>query len=283
MNIVIDYASVDTNLTPDFKALAAACRAVGSTLSGVIFRGAWGTFADPTISSDWMRARGDGLITGAYLYLRSRENIDDQVHVFAKNVGALTESDFVPALDVEDTWPSAEAELAAVHAAWTAMKAVYGVPPIIYDSARVWAEDLHNLPAGEMTLSPQWVAKPWPWPIHSRPMLAPGPFLSGNYEPAVPRPWGPNNWWLHQYQGDAYHVPGFSNTIDLSRFRLMREGETGARVRWVQQRLGMPQTGVYDAAMASRVRAFQSAKGIRADAIIGPVTFNRIAWLPLPA
>jgi len=275
----VDYASVDGNAPPDWDVFQAACSSSGSSAGIAIFRGAYGASPDATVLRDWRRAQAAGLVTGAYLFLRSSQPVVDQVHAFADNVGVLTARDLVPILDVEDQWPGGpEAELEAVHEAWTAMKGIYGAPPMIYDSGRVWLEDLHSLPAGEMLDSAQWVAKPWPWAVHKPAMLSPGPFQGTTYDPVVPAPWGPGNWWLHQYQGDAHPVPGFTNTVDLSRFHLMQYGETGARVRWVQTRLGMPVTGIFDSAMGTRVRAFQTAHGLVADAVIGPRTFVLIAW-----
>ncbi len=284
MNIIVDYASVDGNDWPKWAKFQGQCSLAGSAVGGVIFRGAYGTSPDPTVRRDWHRAQAAGLTTGAYLFLRNRKDQPptDQVHVFADNVGTLTSNDFCPTIDIEDTWPSAEAELEALHQAWLEMRAIYGVPPMLYDSGRVWVEDLHNLPAGEMVDSPQWVAKPWPWSVHSVPQLSPVPFADGANEPVVPAPWGPGNWWIHQYQGDAFPVPGFTNTVDLSRFHLMQLGDTGARVRWVQTRMGWPITGVFDAAMATRLRSFQSAYGLTADALIGPKTFTRICWTMPP-
>ena len=285
MNIVIDYALVDGNGLPRWVDLLKACDRAGSRFAGVIFRGAFGTDPDPTVRRDWESAQHAGLTTGAYLFLRDRQNqpVVDQVHAFADNVGTLTANDFVPIIDVEDTWPSAEAELEALHVAWRAMKDIYGVPPMLYDSNRVWTEDLHNLPAAEMLASPQWVAKPWPLHPRSPALLSPKPFALGRYEPIVPAPWGATNWWLHQYQGDALPVPGFTDTVDLSRFHLMREGTTGPRAAWVLRRLGWGIQTVFDAAMVGRLRAYQAAHGLVADGIIGLKTFTRICWTPLPS
>lgn len=281
MIVGVDYASVDGNLTPDWGGMKQACAASGSSLGVAIFRGAWGITPDSTVVRDWHSAQAAGLTTGAYLFLRMRTDQppEDQVSVFADNVGALTESDLVPFIDIEDTGFTAAEELAWVRRAWDAMRSIYGVPPGIYDSARVWREDLHDLPAGDMVESIQWVAKPWPWAIRSPAMLSPTPFSSGRYEPVVPSPWGPKNWWLHQYQGDALPMPGISRTVDLSRFNLMVQGETGVRVKWVQKRLGIAQAGVFDDAMASALRAFQRARGLVADAIVGPKTLARLCWV----
>jgi GH25 family lysozyme M1 (1,4-beta-N-acetylmuramidase) len=279
MLIGVDYASVDRNQSPDFEAFKAACKAAGSTASVAIIRGAYGTLPDPTLRRDFARARSAGLTCGAYLFLRmdkAEASPEEQVYAFADNVGILRADDLVPVLDVEATGLSAEAELEWVHRAWLAIRRIYGAPPIIYDSARVWAEDLHNLPAGEMADSPQWVAKPWPFALNSPAHLA--SFAPGQYEPPMPPSWGAGNWWMHQYQGDARPVPGFTNTVDLSRFKVMREGERGARVRWAQARLGLQTTGTFEATMASRVRALQMSSGLVVDAVIGPKTFARLAW-----
>jgi GH25 family lysozyme M1 (1,4-beta-N-acetylmuramidase) len=282
VNITVDYAGVDGNELPSWPTLRQACQAAGSVLGGVIFRGAWGSAPDETVARDWANARGAGLIRGAYLFLRARQSPVDQVHAFVDNVGPLNERDFPPILDIEDpTFESAEAELEEIHEAWCELRMIYGAPPMIYTSARVWTEDLHGHDPGEMSQSPLWVAKPWPWPARSSAVLSPAPFASGRYDPPVPTPWGPGNWWMHQYQGDALPCPGFSHTVDLSRFHLMVQGETGPRVRWVQRQLRMPTPavdGIFGPDTASTLRAFQRSRGLVVDAIIGPKTFCALAW-----
>lgn len=282
MFIFIDYASIDANRPPDWDKLKAAASGAGSTLSGVIFRGAWGGSPDPVISRDWLNARSSGLITGAYLYLRMKGQSllspEDQVHVFADNVGTLTGRDLVPAIDVEDTGLTAEEELEWVHRAWLEMVGIYGVPPMLYTSARVWSEDVHDLPSADLQTSPLWLAKPWPWAVHSPAQLSPGPFQSGQYAPAVPKPWRAGNWWLHQYQGDAYPTPGITNTIDLSRFNPMGQGERGARVSWVQARIGAAVDGVFGPQTTAALRQFQAMHALVVDGIVGPQTFVALMW-----
>src|SRR5215470_5001206 len=152
------------------------------------------------------------------------------------------------------------------------MRSIYGTWPILYESARVWHENLRDLPAGEIADCPLWLAKPWPWPERSPGRLA--PLVGDQYDPVVPAPWGWGNWWMHQYQGDAIHVAGFSSTVDLSRFHVMLQGESGVRVAWVQRRMGWPVTRTFDTLMAASVRALQRAHGLLPDAIIGPRTFS---------
>lgn len=289
MIVGFDYASIDGNLPPNVVDFQRACGRSGSRAGFAVFRAAWGAQPDPTVQRDWHRAVDAGLICGAYLYLRlpnrSKTTPEDQVHVFADNMGTLTERDLVPSLDIEDTGLPAEQELEWVHRAWVAMRAVYGVPPMIYTSARVWTEDLHNLPAGEMIDSPLWLAKPWPYGIRTPAHLSGDGFASGMLDPAVPKPWGAGNWWIHQYQGDAYPTPGFTSTVDLSRFRLMRLGESGPRVAWVRRRLHMPvsATAAFDVDMLTRVRAFQRQRSLADDGVIGPATFAKLSWCAPPA
>ncbi len=287
MIVGVDYASVDEDKTPDYAALRRACAAAGSTAGFAIMRGAYGTWADPVVQRDWRAASAAGLTCGAYLFLRLpvrgySGTPEDQVSTFARSVGTLTSADLVPILDVEDAGLAAQDELDLVHRAWSTMRSIYGVSPMIYTSNRVWVEDLDDLPAGEMVDSPLWLAKPWPWPLRTVAQLSPVPFSdpANPRDPVVPAPWGARNWWIHQYQGDALPVPGFTSTVDLSRFRVMGggTGETGDRVAWLQRRIGAVVTRTFDAATAARVRSFQSAHGLVVDGVVGPRTFAAVAW-----
>lgn len=288
MLIGIDYGSVDKNASPDIAAFQRACAAAGSSPGFAIFRGSEGLMPDSTIHRDWRRFEDAGFICGAYLFLRMptatfTASAEEQVEVFARTVGTLNANNFVPFLDVEHKASSPQLELEVVTRAWETLQSIYGVAPAIYTSARVWREDLNNLPAGEMVDSPLWLAKPWPWKVRSPAVLSGAAFTGSKYDPEVPPPWGAKNWWIHQYQGDAYPVPGFTSTVDLSRFNTMRPGEIGARVAWVRRRLGLAVAGnadatKYDAELEQAVRSFQKAEGLTVDALIGPRTFTRLMW-----
>ncbi len=278
MIIGIDEASVDGNQPPDWATLKAACLAAGSSLGFAFFRGAWGTWPDPILDQRWVSAKRAGLTVGAYLYLRmtNSQPPEDQVHAFADHVGMLNADDFVPALDIEDAGFPAEKALEWSTRAWEELYRIYGARPIVYLSHRVVTEVLGNQ-LGAITDSPLWVAKPWPWKERTQAHLA--------YEgiPSIPAQWGdPDSYWFYQYQGDATPCPGFSATVDISRFNTVIAGRKSARVSWVQRRLGIAATGVYAGDTLTAVKAFQKQSHLVEDGIIGPKTAARLFWLPPP-
>jgi murein L,D-transpeptidase YcbB/YkuD len=59
----------------------------------------------------------------------------------------------------------------------------------------------------------------------------------------------------------------------------MVKGTVGDRVRWVQRRLGIPQTGVYDPVMERALGAFQRARGLPPNGVIDPQTFAYLCWV----
>jgi len=307
MFIGVDYASVDDDAPPDWDGAKACCAQNASRLTFAILRAAYGTWIDPVFARDWAGARTAGLTRGAYLFLRfpyvptgytaEHEQPEDQVHAFAHAVGMHDDHDFVPTIDIEfpghgliDTGMSPTEVLTWIRRAWKTFVDVYGVPPMIYTSARVWADDLHNLPAPDLTDSPLWLAKPWPIAERMPAQTSGVPFIGGKLDPQIPAPWGARSgdWWIHQYQGDArnlgmVHPDGTFHGLrqcDLSRFNLLQEGEKSVRVSWVQRRLSLEETGTFDAALASHVAAFQQQLGLDADAIIGPKTFAALSWRP---
>jgi lysozyme len=249
-----------------------------------IIRASGGGGPDQYFRSTWPKLKAAGLVRGAYLFLSFPRNGGwpsspvTQARAFITTVGNLDESDLAPALDVEaDTWQKTGMRppqlLEGVRSAWKTLRDYYGMAPIIYTSRRVWIEVLGNLPAPDLAESPLWV-KDYPYPVRSPAHYDPQPFAGGRLNPRVPAPWGDaTNWWIHQYQGDALKLPGFSRTVDMNRFNTTVSGAAGDRVRWVQRRLGIPPSGAFDAATERALRAFQNKKGIDADGMINSRTF----------
>jgi lysozyme len=278
----IDAASVDGNRNADWV------RAKNEgEIRFAIIRSNWGTAEDTVFKREWPKIKEAGLVRGAYLFLRvgKGKHLDPvaQAKAMIKTVGALEPGDLPPTLDVEfpggrvKTGMSARECLDAARAAWKVLRDHYGVAPIIYTSARVWREDLSDLPAPDLVESPLWLAR---YPYKSGPFVRdPKAFAKGRLNPPVPPPWGDaGNWWIHQYQGDARGLPGFRQ-VDMNRFNTMTRGAKGERVKWVQRRLGIAQTGTFDAATAEAVRALKRNKGLAPNDVIDPRTFAFLCWL----
>ena len=285
----VDTASVAGNRNPDWV----KAKAIGP-IGFAIIRSNFGTTRDTTFARDWPRLKQAGLVRGAYFFLRfPRGNKpapapQAQAAAAIATIGDLEDGDLPPTVDVEfpgkgraETGLTARECLDRVRAAWTALKRHYGVAPLVYTSARVWRDDLGNAPAGELTESPLWLA---------RYFFKPGPAVrdaaaltGGKRNPPVPPPWGDaDNWWIHQYQGDAVKLPGFpTGNVDMNRFNAAFSGARGARVRWVQRRLGIAESGRFDAGTEAAVRAFQDDNALVTDGIIGPRTFAYLARVEL--
>jgi GH25 family lysozyme M1 (1,4-beta-N-acetylmuramidase) len=277
----LDAASVDGNRNADW----ARARNEGS-ITFAIIRANWGVAQDPAFKRDWQNIKNAGLIRGAYLFLRfpyaTHSDPLTQAKAFTGTVGRLAEGDLPPSLDVEfpggraATGMTATQCLAGVRAAWKVLKDFYGVAPIIYTSARVWHEDLNDLPAPDLVESPLWLAR---YPFKKGPAIRnPKVFAKGRLDPKAPPAWGDaTNWWIHQYQGDASQVPGLRQ-VDMNRFNTMTSGATGDRVTWVQRRLGIARTGAFDTTTAAAVRVFKQRKGFAATDLIDPRTFAFLCW-----
>jgi GH25 family lysozyme M1 (1,4-beta-N-acetylmuramidase) len=291
--IGLDTASVGENQKPSPNWTEA--KAAG--LRFAIIRSHWGTARDRVFQRDWPKLKAAAITRGAYLFLRfphpkykmKAPAPRAQAQAFCDDV-VLEDGDLPPSLDVEFpgdkrfprksgrqlTGLSALECLDQVMEAFNVLKAHFGTAPIVYTSARVWEEELDNAPAPLLAACPLWLAR---YPFKKGPAVLDGAlFADGKHSPPVPPPWGDgDNWWIHQYQGDAVGFPGLpTGNVDMNRFNSMFKGSTGARVSWVQQRLGLPQNGRFDAAMDAKLRAFQENAGLSPDGVIGPRTFARL-------
>jgi GH25 family lysozyme M1 (1,4-beta-N-acetylmuramidase) len=284
----LDIGSVDENKNPNW-ALAKA----QIPISFAIIRSNYGHWPDTVFAREWPRIKDAGIVRGAYLFLRFPhfppykwgQPVDPvtQAKAFVRtieSVGGFREGDLPPSLDVEfpdgrrATGMTPQKLLEGVRDAWKVLRDRWGVAPIIYTSARVWVEDLNNLPAPDLVESPLWLAR---YPFKSGPAVYDARAFRLN-PPPVPSPWGDaTNWWIHQYQGDARSLPGFRQ-VDLNRFNTMIKGAAGDRVKWVQRRLGVQQNGLFDAAMENALRAFQARKGLVPDGRVDPRTFAYLCW-----
>lgn len=288
MYLGIDVASIDDNKHIDWV----AARAAGCQYA--IIRGTFKTWADPTWSREADRARAAGLTVGAYLFPVMNEGApapEQQVAAFRQAVGLLSPKDFPPALDVEfgdgvaATGRTRRQLLAWTRAAVAALKRTYGVPPIIYTSARVWdGEDSDSLdvdglgvPTPELVECPLWLAR-YPYKRRIEAVIEPATVDSLRLPP-VPKTWvDSTNVWIHQYQGDAKKLSGFDSIVDLNRFFDLRRGAKGERVRWLQRKLDISVDGDFGVNTREAVIRFQREHQLRVDGVVGPKTFARLCW-----
>jgi peptidoglycan hydrolase-like protein with peptidoglycan-binding domain len=281
----LDTASVADNKNPNWTQAR-----TDASISFAIIRSNWGVWEDSVFKRDWPKMKAAGIVRGAYLFLRfphpkyqmKAPDPVSQAKALTKTVGSLDEWDLPPTIDVEFpgarrvTGMTARQCLDGVRAAWKVLKDFYRIAPIIYTSARVWHEDLDDLPAPDLVESPLWLAR---YPF-KKGLAVRDARVSRLNPPPVPPSWGDaTNWWIHQYQGDAIRLPGFpTGNVDMNRFNTMQLGATGDRVKWVQRRLGVAQNGQFDAALDRVLRAFQSRKGLVADGVVDPRTFAYLCW-----
>ena len=63
---------------------------------------------------------------------------------------------------------------------------------------------------------------------------------------------------------------------DTVKFSTIRKGSSGSAVKAVQEKLGLPQTGTFDARMDTVVRKWQAANNLVVDGIVGPNTYREM-------
>lgn len=293
-------ASVDGNTPPDWRAARKAgvnfaiLRASFSLYSRA--RKKYTIMPDPTFKRDWAKVP---VTKGAYMFPepRSLTGPEDQVAVFAASVeeaGGLTPGvDLPPVLDIEfpggltkGKTPAQKKAIRRTMTQWMvdaahALRETYDIWPMLYTSARVWdGDDDDTLNADTLTEvvgvlkeCPLWLAR-YPYKLRTKAVLTPP---AGH--PPIPKMWGPGNFWVWQYQGDALKTPGFSSTVDLNKFNYMKIGEKGERVKWVQSRIGTKPDGAFGPESQKALIAFQKSKKITVDGIVGPGTFAALCWV----
>lgn len=274
----IDLASVDSPGQPDY----AAAKAAG--LGFVILRTAYGSYLDPFYASQAPIVKASSLPFGGYLFLRfpfrgvAPASPEIQALAFCQALGVTS---LPPSIDLEfpgkgrmETGLTQAQALDWFKRAYDTIKAFFKISPIVYTSSRVWNEDLGNPKAVWMLESPLWLAQ-YAYPAKWAAKLDPNVF-----PPKIPYAQGDaDNWWIHQYQGDSIHCPGFHTSTDLNRFNYLAKGAKSDRVSWVQKRLGIAQDRDFGPATDASVKEFQCAHGLTADGIIGPTTFAALAWV----
>ena len=255
----IDVAGVDLP-TVDWAKVAQAGR------SFALARACYEMTPDRGFPGYWPAIKSAGLVRGAYLYWDPRLDPVQMAAQFFDTVGPLGPGDFPPTIDVEfakglaATGMSAAEVIDKLVATVQAFEARLQISPIIYTSVRVWSDDLGNPQGTGLSRCPLWVARYSP------------------IEPPCPAEWGPDNWWIHQYAGDVANAPGVVGQVDLDRFKLLKEGDSGPRVAFVRKKLLLPTDGTFDESVLEAVHELQDANGLRVDGVVGPLTWSYLVW-----
>lgn len=98
----------------------------------------------------------------------------------------------------------------------------------------------------------------------------------------VPKPWTCAR--MQQTQGDARQIPGLSHQADTGRFFATEPGDVGPLVAEVQRLLDanhgatLKPDGNYGPMTGAAVRAVQAKYGLPQDGVVEPATFARISW-----
>jgi peptidoglycan hydrolase-like protein with peptidoglycan-binding domain len=276
--IGIDIASVDSNGTPDW----AKAQSQGH-LRFVGLRAAYGVTADPWYPT--YRRQLDALGIPNFPYLLIEPNVatpEEQGAFVLSVVGTLNNHYFPIAIDVEG---DRHGLTAAQWLDWvTRVKHVIqngqgGVPPLIYSSRTYWIDPagMNNLPAPALADCTGWW-KYWPWPEDSPAVYDPA-VVDALKPPPSPPPWN-GAWVIQQYQGDGLGYPGFRSTTDMDRLHVQRQGDIDESVKWIQRRLpGLVIDGNFGPKTADAVKAFQAAKKITVDGIVGLDTTQLLSWV----
>lgn len=273
----IDSASVAGNKKADWVKARAVNGFSFALLRASYAHQNYGIRADGDFAKHYAAAKAAGYVVGAYHFWRVDFDPLKQAEVFVKTVQAcgFGPGDLLAWNDLEFGSKGRKGygySVADALARYT--QCSNGIATGLhlpkagdYSSERVWREDLQNVAAPAGFAGPGWmvgrykqgqllVAKPW----------------------VRPTPTAADNVWIIQKELDKKGVVGFLGNVDINEFVAMSKGETGPRVQYVQARLGLPQTGKFDAAMGAAVGAYQQAHHLVADQIIGPRTFGFLAW-----
>ncbi|MEH2365501.1 GH25 family lysozyme [Nostoc sp.] len=229
------------------------------------------TVKDSAFAHHWQNMKAAGVIRGAYHFFHPQKSDPvKQAHEFLNTVGNLEPGDLPPVLDIEVDDEVDRKSVINAAKKWLAeveneLKQQTGkvIKPIIYTYPGFW-EELGN--PSDFAAYQLWIAH------------------YTTHPPTIPSPWQ-GEYLIHQFQENVSGVPGVSGIADLNRFKELQQGDSGLRVKQLQQQLtdiGL-YTDVVDGHFSDQVKSavisFQTSKGLQADGIVGIKTWVTLLWI----
>jgi len=226
---------------------------------------------DSAFAHHWPTMKAAGIIRGAYHFFHPHTSDPvQQAKEFLKTLGKLEPGDMPPVLDVEVTDKVDSRTVINAAKQWLAevekallQQTQKPIKPIIYTFPSFW-EEVGN--PSDFASYPLWIAH------------------YGTRNPSIPSAWQ-GQYLIHQYEGDISGVPGVSGRADLNRFNGFQLGDSGLKVKQLQEQL--TKIGLYtdtiDGHFSESVKdaivSFQTSKGLQADGIIGIKTWVALLWI----
>ena len=226
---------------------------------------------DSAFAHHWPTMKAAGIIRGAYHFFHPHTSDPvQQAKEFLKTLGKLEPGDMPPVLDVEVTDKVDSRTVINAAKQWLAevekallQQTQKPIKPIIYTFPSFW-EEVGN--PSDFASYPLWIAH------------------YGTRNPTIPSAWQ-GQYLIHQYEGDISGVPGVSGRADLNRFNGFQLGDSGLKVKQLQEQL--TKIGLYtdtiDGHFSESVKdaivSFQTSKGLQADGIIGIKTWVALLWI----
>ncbi|BAU10178.1 putative hydrolase [Leptolyngbya sp. NIES-3755] len=229
------------------------------------------TSRDDKFTRNWSGMRSVGIVRGAYHFFRPGRDPATQANNFLQAVQTIEPFDLPPVLDLEiDDGLSAATVIDRALQWMNIVEAKTGRKPILYTFPVFWEDKLRN--PKQFAEYPLWVAN------------------FGTRSPYLPATW--SRWTFHQYS-ESGTLRGIAGNVDLNQFngdldglqRLLkgrvplRQGCEGNVVQEMQTLLesqgfdiGTPD-GDFGPKTKAQVIAFQRAKNLAADGIVGAATW----------
>ncbi len=167
------------------------------------------TFIDKLFQHNHQCAKENGLLVGAYHFLRSSSTIEAQLENFRNVTAGCYPGDLPPALDIE--LPKQWSELKASECVDLAMQFLQGIEELLAPLASKTA----GKPLPFIYLSPNFADQI----LKNDPRLERYPLWLAHYttaaQPRTPQPWSEWKFWQHSNEG---RVSGIAGNVDLNRF-----------------------------------------------------------------